>query len=529
MRDTEQQILVPDVNETVVSPNGNRRGRRGTRGNRTTPATRQSLGATIKSVRDKLRQDAGLSGDTDRLPQLTWLLFLKLLDDFEMAREEEQGDEYEPIIKPPYRWRDWAAVGQTSDRMTGDELIDFVNDELLPHLAQISSTDQRDLRTIVGTVFQGTYNRIRSGYILRQVVDELDTLDLNASEDIHAVSHFYETMLREMRDAAGDSGEFYTPRPVVRFIIDRLKPQLGERILDPACGTGGFMVEAYERLKSEARTPEQRRRLQDDIRGMEKKPMPYLLGVVNLLLHGIERPNVIEGNALQTNVSQIKDDERVHVIATNPPFGGEEEPGILNNFPQGLRTRETAVLFVQYVMAMLHRGWGRCGIILPNGFLFGDGIASQVKKRLVERFNLHTIVRLPSGVFAPYAPILTNLLFFDAGGSAGDEPCTREIWYYELSPPEGRKSYSKMKPLQFEEFADCIAWWDNRVESERAWRIPIEQIIENGYNLDLKNPNAGQDSAHISPEQLVEEILTKEMRIVELMRQLRQALAEAAR
>lgn len=492
------------------------------------PTSKQQLSSTIKSVRDLLRKDAGLSGDTDRLPQLTWLLFLKSFDDAEYAREEMLGDIFVPVIEPPYRWRDWAAVKDKTSRMTGDELLEFVNSDLIPYLAQLSGSSDRDIRTIIGTLFQGTVNRIRSGYILREVVDKLSTINFNSSDDIHAVSHFYETMLKEMRDAAGDSGEFYTPRPVIRFIINRLAPKLGERVMDPACGTAGFLVETYEQLKGQVRTPEQRRLLEESLIGIEKKPMPYLLAVMNMLLHGIEFPRLSEHNALSVNIRQIRDTERVDVIATNPPFGGEEERGILNNFPEGLRTAETALLFFQYVMALLKRPGGRCGIVLPNGFLFGNGVAAAVKKQLLIRFNLHTIVRLPNGIFAPYTPIPTNLLFFDACALdvlEGEKTCTREVWYYELPLPEGRSSYSKTKPLQYEEFADCIAWWDDRVENERAWKVSVEELLANDCNLDVKNPNGKKDFEHLPPEQLVEGILEKERRIVEIMEEIKLMLA----
>lgn len=280
------------------------------------PTSKQQLSAIIKSVRDLLRKDAGLSGDTDRLPQLTWLLFLKSIDDAEKAHWVIQGDAYEPIIEKPYRWRDWASLeGQDKkDRMTGDELLDFVNGDLIPYLARLSGPDERDIRTIIGNIFQGTTNRIRSGYILREVVDKLSNINFNLSDDAHAISHFYETMLKEMRDAAGDAGEFYTPRPVIRFIINRLAPKLGERVLDPACGTAGFLVETYEHLKDEVRTPDQRRALEDSLIGIEKKPMPYLLGVMNMLLHSVESPNVTERNSLSTNIRQIRDAERVDVV-----------------------------------------------------------------------------------------------------------------------------------------------------------------------------------------------------------------------
>src|SRR5256714_13664483 len=408
--------IMTDVQQASLFNNGSENGT-GTRGSRRSKAplsSREQINSTIKSVRDLLRKDAGLSGDTDRLPQLTWLLFLKNFDDFEYALEEELGEAYEPVSAPPYRWRDWAAVEDRTQRLTGDELLDFVNNHLIPHLGRISGSSDRDIRTIVGTIFQGTYNRVRSGYILREVVDKLSAINFNSSDDIHTVSHFYESMLREMRDSAGDAGEFYTPRPVVRFIIDRLDPKLGERILDPACGTCGFLVEVYEHLKESARSPELHRQLPDSLMGIEKKSMPYLLGVMNLLLHGIEYPNIVERNALSSNIRQIRDAERVDVVATNPPFGGEEQRGILNHFPEGMRTSETTLLYFQFVMAVLKPPRGRRGILLPHGFLFGGGVAAEVKRLLLTRFNLHTIVRLPNGVFAPYTGIPTNLVFFEA-------------------------------------------------------------------------------------------------------------------
>jgi type I restriction enzyme M protein len=518
------EVLVTDTirdTEDVVSAEPRRRGRRKAQ----EPLTsKEQLSKIIKSARDLLRTDAGLYGDTDRLPQLTWMLFLKLLNDQEIAAEIVKGNEYEPVIDPPYRWRDWAATGERANRLTGDELIAFVNNDLIPYLSRLSGTDSRDIRTIVGTVFQGTVNRVRSGYILREVVDKISQINFNSSDDIHTISHFYESMLREMRDAAGDAGEFYTPRPVVRLIVDRLAPRLGERILDPACGTCGFLVEAFDHLKDEARDPVQREGLETDIIGTEKKSTPYLLGVMNLLLHGIERPNVVERNALQKSLRDVKDSDRVDVIATNPPFGGEEEPGILNNFPEGMRTKETAILFVQHVMAMLKRPGGRCGIVLPNGFLFGEGVATEVKKRLLERFNLHTIVRLPNGVFAPYTSIATNILFFEACSLEHQGMGTKEIWYYEQPLPEGRKNYSKTQPLQWEELSDLREWWANREENERAWRVPVDQIVQSGYNLDLKNPDSAEVLERRSPEELIESIIEKEQIVLEIMGEIREML-----
>lgn len=516
------EALEPRANESdVVTTRAKRPGT----AKRAPLSSAQQIGSTIKTVRNQLRKDSGLSGDADRLPQLTWLLFLKALDDFDYAREEEYGDAYEPVIEPPYRWRDWAAVEDKAQRMTGDELLSFVNDRLIPYLSRLSGTSDRDIRTIVGAIFQETANRIRSGYILREVVDKLSTINFNASDDIHTLSLFYETMLREMRDASGDNGEFYTPRPLVRFIVNRVAPQLGDTILDPACGTGGFLVETWERLKGEARRPEQREALQSSLVGFEKKPLPYLLCTMNLLLHGIEQPNVVERNPLRSNIRQVRDVDRVDVVITNPPFGGEEERGVLNNFPEGMRTAETALLFFQLVMAKLKRSGGRCGIVLPNGFLFGTGVAAEVKKQLLNRFNLHTIVRLPNGVFAPYTDISTNLLFFDACPPDSEEPCTHEIWYYELPLPEGRRTYTKTKPLKFEEFADCIAWWDQRVDNEHAWLVPVEQVIESGYNLDSKNPHSGQELETKPPEEILVDLVAKERRILDLLAQIKEVLA----
>ncbi len=496
-------------------------------------SNKQQLSSTIKSVRDLLRKDAGLNGDTDRLPQLVWLLFLKNLDDFEQAQEEVLGDDYIPIIEEQYRWRDWVVTDSLTNRRKGDELLKFVNGDLIPYLSRLGGEDPRDIRSIIGTIFRGTFNRIRSGYILREVVDKLTAINFNSSDDIHSVSLFYETMLKEMRDSAGDAGEFYTPRPVVRFIIDRLQPKLGESLLDPACGTAGFLVEAYSRLYDQVRTPEQGKQLQDDLIGIEKKPMSYLLAIMNMLLHGIEAPNIQERNTLaNVNLRNIQDRDRVDMIATNPPFGGEEERGILSNFPEGMRTAETALLFFQYIMEHLKRPGGRCGVVLPNGFLFGNGVASIVKKKLLTQFNLHTIVRLPVGTFAPYTSIPTNILFFEACENSDDfesKPCTSEVWYYEIPLPEGRNSYSKTKPMQFEEFQPCIGWWDNRVENEHAWKVPVAELLANDCNLDRKNPNAQKDYEHLPPEQLVESILQKEMRIVEIMGEIKKMLGEDTR
>ncbi|MEF2277008.1 class I SAM-dependent DNA methyltransferase [Deinococcus sp. YIM 134068] len=500
--------------------------------------TAQRLSSVVKSVRDIMRKDKGLSGDADRLPMLTWLMFLKFLDDLEHNHEAEaefEGRPYRPVLEGVYRWRGWAR----SD-LTGDDLLAFVNQEkfevepgqpmpgLLAYLRGLQGEGARDRRTVVAEIFRGVQNRMINGYLLKEVVQKLDSLDFTSSEESHTLGALYEGMLREMRDAAGDAGEFYTPRAVVRFMVTTLDPRLGETVLDPASGTGGFLVEAFEHLKAQVKTTEDAEVLQErSVLGGEAKPLPYLLAQMNLTLHGMESPQIDSGNSLRFNLAEIGDRERVDVILANPPFGGEEERGIQNNFPADKRTGETALLFMQLIMRRLRRQTptqkgGRAGVVVPNGFLFSDGVGARVKQELLEDFNLHTIVRLPNGIFAPYTSIPTNILFFDRGGP------TREVWYYEHPLPAGKKNYSKTQPVQFEEFAPPLAWWGNREENERAWRVDVSAIKANNYNLDVKNPNAAQDFEHMPPEQLLADILGKERRILALLEELQAELGQQA-
>ena len=481
--------------------------------------SRAKLTGAIKSARDIMRKDAGLNGDLDRIPQLAWLLFLRAFDGNEENRAVTEGKRFRPSIEEPYRWRDWAS---DPDGKTGEDLMKFVNDELLPYLRDLAGTGSHDPRDVLAAVFKETHNRMLSGYLLRDVVNKINEINFASSDDVHTMALLYESMLREMRDAAGDSGEFYTPRPVIRFMVQQVAPKLGEVILDPACGTGGFLVEALDELHPTLKTAEQFRDLCDDLHGIEKKPMPYLLGMMNLVLHGIGQPNVVRGNALARPITQIPRSEKVDVVLTNPPFGGEEEKSVLTNFPTATRTAETAWLFLQLVVRQLKDG-GRCGIVVPNGILFADGVGAKIKKTLLTECNVHTIVRLPLGVFAPYTSIPSNLMFFEKTGR------TREVWFYEIPVPEGRKNYSKTKPLRFEEFADCQAWWGGktrkgREETEYAWRVPVATIEENGYNLDLKNPNRADDLAHRPPEELVAELLKTESEIIGLLEEIRAEL-----
>jgi len=494
------------------------------------PTTAQSLGSLIKSARDIMRKDKGLNGDLDRLPLLTWIMFLKFLDDLESQRKEEvalAGRKFRPAIEAPYRWRDWAANPQG---ITGDELLAFINQDearrsdgkrgpgLFAYLRGLTSANGDDRRDVIATVFRGVDNRMKSGYLLRDVINKVAEIHFTSSEELHTLGALYESMLREMRDAAGDSGEFYTPRPVVRFMVQVTDPRLGETILDPASGTGGFLVEAYNHLSPQVKTVADRKTLQErSLFGCEPKSLPYLLCQMNLLLHGLDAPKIDPENSLRFKLSEIGEKDRVDVILTNPPFGGEEEKGIQANFPEDRQTAETALLFLQLIMRKLHRQPtssghpARAAVVVPNGTLFGYGVCSRIKEELLKEFNLHTIVRLPNGVFSPYTAITTNILFFDRSGP------TKDVWYYEHPLPEGRKNYTKTQPIQFEEFSECIAWWNKREESKRAWKVPASELLATNCNLDRTNPRAKEDITHLAPEELVKSILDKEHRITEII------------
>jgi type I restriction enzyme M protein len=500
-------------------------------------STAQQLGSIVKSSRDIMRKDKGLSGDLDRLPMLTWIMLLKFLDDMEKVRQEEAklaGKKFHQAVEPPYRWRDWAT---NPAGIKGPELIAFINQEeavrpdgtkgagLFAYLRALQSTNG-DRRDVIARVFEGTVNRMINGYLLRDVINKVNEIHFTSRDEIHTLGHMYESMLKEMRDAAGDSGEFYTPRALVKLIVTVVDPKLGETVLDPAAGTGGFLVEAFEHLKKQCKKAEDFSHLQKGtLYGIEPKPLPYLLCQMNLLLHGVEYPEIDPLNALRFPLGGIGDKDRTDVIMTNPPFGGEEERGILANFPEDKRTAETALLFLQLIMRKLRRTvggskGGRCGMVVPNGLLFGDGICARIKKDLLEEFNLHTIVRLPNGVFAPYTSIPTNLLFFDRSGP------TKQVWYYEHPLPEGRKNYTKTAPIQFEEFAECLTWWKRREENSRAWKVSASELLANNCNLDRKNPSAKEDITHLPPERLAESILQKEQRIVEIVASVKDLLAK---
>jgi len=511
--------------------------------------TAQQLGAIVKSSRQIMRKDKGLNGDLDRLPMLTWIMFLKFLDDLEQMRETEavlEGKKFQPAIEAPYRWRDWAAI---EGGITGDELIAFINNDeavrpdgtrgvgLFAYLRSLQGENGGDRRDVIATVFKGMQNRMVNGYLLRDVVDKINGIHFNSSEEMHTLSRLYETMLREMRDAAGDSGEFYTPRPVVRFMVEVTNPQLGETVLDPACGTGGFLVEAFEHLERQCKTVEDREILQESsIHGGEAKSLPYLLVQMNLLLHGLEYPRIDPENSLRFPLREMGDKDRVDVILTNPPFGGEEEKGILGNFPEDMQTAETAMLFLQLIMRKLKRpghgsdNGGRAAVVVPNGTLFSDGVCARIKEELLKNFNLHTIVRLPEGVFAPYTDIAGNLLFFDRSGP------TEDIWYYQIPTPEGRKKYTKTKPMEYFEFEECLKWWSSRSENCHAWAIKANDIIKYdsagklvSVNLDIKNPNSLEAMEHKDPQDLLRAMMEKEVKVTRLMAEIKEHLLKGVK
>jgi type I restriction enzyme M protein len=487
----------------------------------------QQLGSIVKSCRDIMRKDKGLNGDLDRLPMLTWIMFLKFLDDMETIRQEEYklaGKRFKPGIEAPYRWRDWASK---PDGITGDELIAFVNQDeatrpdgsrgpgLFAYLRSLQSANG-DRRDVISRVFHGVVNRMVNGYLLRDVINRIDCIHFTSQDEVHTLGNLYESMLKEMRDAAGDSGEFYTPRPVVKFIVAAINPLLGETVLDPAAGTGGFLVAAFEHLKKQAKRAEDFSCLQrNTLNGVEAKPLPYLLCEMNLLLHGLEYPEIDPENALRLPLREIGDKDRVDIIMTNPPFGGEEERGILSNFPQDMQTSETALLFLQLIMRKLKRlghgskSGGRAAVIVPDGILFNVGLPSRIKEQLVKNFNLHTVVRLPFGVFEPYTPIRSNVLFFDASGP------TETTWFYEVVIPDGRKKYTKTNPIRFEDLKGCLEWWTKREPNECAWSISIGEIVESGYNLDFSNPSRPEASLPDDPSEILRLIRDNQQIITE--------------
>ncbi len=467
-----------------------------------------NVSGAIKSIQDIMRKDVGVDGDAQRISQLVWMFFLKIYDDRE-AEIELLEDDYKSPLPENLRWRNWAA---DPEGMTGTPLADFVNGELFPTLKEklVLEGPTGKRAQVIRNVFEDAYNYMKSGTLMRQVINKISEINFNNTEDRHTFGSIYEQILKDLQ-SAGNAGEFYTPRAVTQFIVNRVDPKLDELVLDPACGTGGFLACTIEhKRKHYVKSAPNAEALIESIHGVEKKALPHMLCTTNMILHGIDTPtNIRHGNTLARPYKDYSDKDRVHVIVTNPPFGGTEEDGIENNFPATFRTRETADLFMALIIKLLKND-GRAAVVLPDGFLFGEGMKTRLKQDLVEKCNLHTIVRLPNGVFSPYTGIKTNLLFFTKKPES-EQPATSHIWFYEHPYPEGVTSYNKTKPMRFEEFQPEIDWWGDesdgfkaRVENQRAWRVSIDQIKAGNYNLDLKNPHAVEESHgdvdHLLPE-----------------------------
>ena len=451
-----------------------------------------------------MRKDVGVDGDAQRISQIVWLIFLKVFDDREKEWELTNPNYKSPIPKR-FRWRNWAADADHDE--TGSELINFVNNELFPALQELATrAGVSSLGRVVGSIFEDSYNYMKNGTLLRQVINKIQVdIDFNSSRDRHLLGEIYENILKDLQ-SAGNAGEYYTPRAVTRFIVQMVNPQLGEIVLDPACGTGGFLTCTIDHVRKQVKTSEEEKILQRSLKGVEKKPLPHMLATTNMLLHGMDDPSFIErSNMLARPHKDYGPKDRVHCIVTNPPFGGMEEDGVETNFPKTYQTRETADLFLTLIIRLLKPG-GRAGMILPDGSLFGEGVKTRIKEHLIKECNLHTIVRLPNGVFNPYTGIKTNLLFF----TKGEE--TKQVWYYEHTYPKGVKSYNKTRPIDIKEFDTIKKWWckdtpagrARRQENEHAWKVPIEDIIANNYNLDIKNPNA-EAAKHGDPDELLKE------------------------
>lgn len=460
-------------------------------------------------------QDTGLNGDAQRIEQLGWMLFLKIFSDKDKELEL-LDDNYTSPIPDEFHWvkekGNWAG---DDEGMTGDELLEFVDRKLFPALRNIDVSSGNRRALIVREVFEGNNNYMKSGINIRKVLNKLNEIDFNIAKDRHAFGELYETILKGLQ-SAGKSGEFYTPRAITSFITEMINPQLGEKILDPACGTGGYLTCAIEHLKEQANSVEDRKSIAENVIGWEYKPLPYLLATTNLILHDMEVPNIRFGDALDQPLSNFTEKHRVNAILANPPFGGIVANNNENNFPQNYRTKESADLFLILMIHLLKQG-GRAGIVLPDGSLTGDGVKQRVRQKLLEECNLHTIIRLPNSVFQPYATVATNLLFFTKGTP------TKEVWYYEHRLPEGQKAYNKTKPIQPAAFNPIKTWWNDRKESDVAWKVDIQTIIDRNYDLDIKNPTKQEEVHEYSSAELMELLHTSFAKSNALLNQLKEA------
>ena len=442
-----------------------------------------NLSGFVKRLRDIMRNDAGINGDAQRIEQIAWMLFLKVYD----AKEQDwewDDDSYQSIIPESCRWQNWAHDDKSGAALTGDQLLDFVNNTLFSTLKKLPVDASTPIKkAIVQTTFADANNYMKDGVLLRQVINVIDELDLSDYEESHAFGYIYESILKELH-SAGSAGEFYTPRAVTDFMAQMIQPKIGETMADFACGTGGFIVSWLKELQKQVKSTADAKKYGDSIYGIEKKQFPYMLCITNLLLHGLDIPRVYHDNTLLKDVLDYTEDDRVDVILMNPPYGGSEKADVKNHFPDDLASSETADLFMSVIMYRLKKN-GRAAVILPDGFLFGtDNAKVNIKKKLLSEFNLHTIIRMPGSVFAPYTSITTNILFFDH-----THP-TEETWFYRLDMPDGYKHFSKTKPMKLEHFAPVMEWWNNRQEItvdgfDKSRKYTVQQLTEElGYNLD---------------------------------------------
>jgi type I restriction enzyme M protein len=476
----------------------------------------------VKSIQDIMRQDVGVDGDAQRISQLCWMFFLKIIDDQDQELELLDSDYRSPLPKK-LQWRTWAA---DPEGITGDALMGFVNDSLFPALKELSlGGKQGDRRRVVRDVFEDAYNYMKSGQLMRQVINKIQQVDFNNLAERQHFGDIYEQILNDLQ-SAGNAGEYYTPRAVTGFMAQRIDPRPGELLLDPACGTGGFLTCSLRHMREHyVKKVEDEQRMQAALRAVEKKQLPHMLCVTNMLLHGIKDPSFVRhDNTLAKPYIGYGQADRVDIVLTNPPFGGREEDGIESNFPKQFQTRETADLFLALIIRLLRPG-GRAAVVLPDGTLFGEGVKTRLKEHLMEECNLHTIVRLPNSVFKPYASIGTNLLFFEKG-----EP-TKDIWFYEHRVPDGQKAYSMTRPIRIEHFEPCVKWWGGakrkgRKETEVAWKVSADDVKARGYNLDCKNPHTVEDN-HGDPKELLHKLDAAEKEAATLRDELKAIFAEA--
>lgn len=474
----------------------------------------KNIGNIIKTLQNIMRKDAGVSGDAQRIEQLGWMISLKILDDKDQELELT-SDNYKSPIPEPLQWRVWAA---DSEGLTGDGLRDFIDKELFPTLKNMDVSDGNKRSIIVKEIFEGTNNYMKNGTTIRQVLNKLNEIDFNNSQDRHLFGDIYESILRDLQ-SAGNYGEFYTPRAITEIMTEILNPRLGDVVLDPACGTGGFLTCAIEHIRKEVKTADDFQLLSKNIRGSELKPLPFMLAVTNLILHDVEVPAIEYNDSLNREYTSITEADRVNVILANPPFGASVSDGVEGNYPQAYRTTESADLFLLLMIRLLKRD-GRAAIVLPDGSLTGDGVKARIRKHWLEECNLHTIVRLPNSVFQPYASVATNLLFFTKGTP------TKEIWYWQHQLPEGVKAYNKTKPIQKSEFENLKSWWHNRVENEQAWKVSLAELEATNYNLDVKNPHTPEAEASYSSAELLTLLHDSFQNSDALLSQLKQELGQ---